>query len=360
MLVVQRHSFSKLATSCNDEIIFTGNKSNDTYYCWQPPFGYYDYLEPTSRSFDIDSIHRHPDSVSPGPQFNRNSASVTCLVISPNGMILVSGRKDGTICFQTHQPPRSIPCLRSLFQAGTSCRQRGCKSCDKSFGHFAVKHPRSVRSLAFSPTGGRVASGGDDGTVRIWDIGRRSQVGKAFKASGLVLAVTFAHRGKHIMALSNDRMVRIWDVATHSMLGDPLELPGAGKLYGCIRCGAFSPGGRSVVAGTKNGEVMMWNFLNFSARARVAGKQGVIGMPCFPHKATVNSVAFSPDKTMIASASSDRTVHIIDTATQELKCTFHHDRAVRDVLFIHHGARIASACGDRRIRIWDVEPWCPL
>lgn len=267
---------------------------------------------------------------------NRFSAPVISLAVSPDGKVLVSGLMDGTICFRANQTGAAVFAGQSEVKVHFSLTQREMSS--------AKGHTSSVRSVAFCPSGHLVVSGGDDQTVRIWDVARGSQIGEPFEASDSVLAVMFAHGGEHIMSLSKDQTVRVWNVATRCMVGEPLRLPG--HLVGHIECGALSFNGNSVIVGTDNGEVMMWN-LNDAQ---------VVGIPCLPHQAIVNSVAFSYDTAKLASASSDRTIQILDTKTQELKCQIPHKNRVSDVSFFPDGKHVASVCDEHLIRIWDIEP----
>ncbi|KAI8721622.1 NACHT domain-containing protein [Fusarium sp. LHS14.1] len=70
------------------------------------------------------------------------------------------------------------------------------------------------------------------------------------------------------------------------------------------------------------------------------------------HKGTVNAVAFSPDSSLLASASSDHNVRIWRVETGECIREFQrHKRPVRDVKFSPDSALIASKC-DESIRIW--------
>ncbi|KAI8674545.1 NACHT domain-containing protein [Fusarium keratoplasticum] len=70
------------------------------------------------------------------------------------------------------------------------------------------------------------------------------------------------------------------------------------------------------------------------------------------HKGTVNAVAFSPDSSLLASASSDHNVRIWRVETGECIREFQrHKRPVRDVKFSPDSTLIASKC-DETIRIW--------
>jgi WD40 repeat protein len=87
-------------------------------------------------------------------------------------------------------------------------------------------HSRRVWSLAVTPDGTRIVSGGGDGTLRIWDLahGRLERTldvditsdmrakGEEWRAQVLTVAVT--PDGSRIVSGGYDRLVRIWDLAS--------------------------------------------------------------------------------------------------------------------------------------------------
>ena len=71
-------------------------------------------------------------------------------------------------------------------------------------------HSGGVWSVAFSPGGDRIVSGGDDGTLRLWDLEGR-QIGGAFAGhSGGVGSVAFSPGGDRIVSGGTDGTLRLW------------------------------------------------------------------------------------------------------------------------------------------------------
>ncbi|KAF5373835.1 hypothetical protein D9758_000999 [Tetrapyrgos nigripes] len=204
-------------------------------------------------------------------------------------------------------------------------------------------HEDQVRSVAFSPDGARIVSGSSDRTVRIWDAQTGAAIGEPLQGhEDWVQSVAFSPDGAKIVSGSYDRTVRIWDAQTGTAIGEPLQ----GHEH-WVQSVAFSPDGARIVSGSSNRTVRIWNAQTGTA----------IGEPLQGHEDEVRSVAFSPDGARIVSGSSDRTVRIWDaqTGTAIGEPLQGHEHWIQSVAFSPDGARIVSGSSDSTVRVWDAQ-----
>ena len=78
-------------------------------------------------------------------------------------------------------------------------------------------HTNAVQALAYSPDGSTLASGGDDATVRLWDLSTGEEV-RRFDHAGDVTALVVLPGGREFLTACQDTFLRRWDVETGAEL----------------------------------------------------------------------------------------------------------------------------------------------
>src|SRR5260221_3314389 len=170
-------------------------------------------------------------------------------------------------------------------------------------------HTGSVNAVAWSPDGKRIASGGEDGTIQIWDATTGDNVVTYSGHKGSVNAVAWSPNGQRVASGGSDGTVQRW-------LSDSASLVYAYKLICCspVTAIAWSPNGQFIVVGYESGDVNQLFADSFTNTLINGGNE--------THTSFVTAIAWSPDNSSFASASNDGTVKIWDSNSGELEKSY--------------------------------------
>jgi WD40 repeat protein len=106
--------------------------------------------------------------------------------------------------------------------------------------------------VAWSGDGGRLASGSDDNTVRVWDARRGGELLRLKGHGAWVRSVAWSGDGGRLASGSDDNTVRVWDANDGKC-----EAIWGGHI-GAVYAVAFTPDGRYLAAGAA-GRLAFWD-----------------------------------------------------------------------------------------------------
>ena len=188
-----------------------------------------------------------------------------------------------------------------------------------------LRHPGGATSIAFGAGDHHLFSGGYDGTIREWDLGRRA-VTRVFRGpAGTVWTIDISPDGRRLAASGEDEVIRIWRLDTQTT---PAELRGHTRNVWEVR---FSPDGKQLASGSFDNTARIWDAEGGrSIRILTAHTQAVVGL------------AFSPNGKLLATGSDDSTIRLWRTADGKLLRTTENGTHVDKVAFSPDGKWIAS------------------
>jgi WD40 repeat protein len=201
-------------------------------------------------------------------------------------------------------------------------------------------HRGGVWEVAFSEDGRRLATGGSDGTVAVWDTRTGDVMELAHENMQVVLCLSFSADCTTLAVSHFDFSVAIWDVATGK------RRTTINTQSDQVHSLAFSPCGTTLAGGGEQRTIRLWDVASGKLTARLLGHPGSVG-----------AVRFAPNGRILASGCTRGQVKVWELGREEICERVGqrvHGGPVFSLAFSPDGSLLVSGAAIDKIRLWDL------
>jgi WD40 repeat protein/serine/threonine protein kinase len=205
--------------------------------------------------------------------------------------------------------------------------------------HDFIASRTPLGALDFSPDGATLAIGGDDAVVYLWDVPTR-RMKLAFRGhTAQVRSVAFAPGGQGFVTGSADGTARLWEVADcpdYQQLETPLQA--AGPI-------AFSPDGNLLAVASRDHCVCVLD----PGTGRVQGT-------CRGHVNRITALAFALQTSVLATVSADLTLKLWDLPGGQARASYPLPALPFAVAFTQDSRLVAAGLDNGLVKCWETSP----
>jgi WD40 repeat protein len=245
-------------------------------------------------------------------------------------------------------------------------------------------HVGSVHCVGFTSDGKFGLSGGQDKTLRVWDVTTGKQQRHIDTGDSIVPGFAIAPDGERVLigCLGNKSIegFSLWDMKLDKKLA---RLPG-GQTWS--NCAGFSPDSRRAIVNGHGNILQVWDLDKRQVIGRILGQGWIEGFAVSPdfrrvitrtqwqpsvslwdlesgrllhnltgHTEGVLAVAISPDNRLAITGSKDKSIRLWDLVNCKVLRSFcGHGNHVTCLAFSPDCKRILSGSSDQTVRIWDI------
>jgi WD40 repeat protein len=198
-----------------------------------------------------------------------------------------------------------------------------------------------VLCLALSADGQKLASGGCDRMVNVWDLSMGIAAAKLEQSienhADWVFGVTFAPDGKHLLTCSRDKTAKVWDLAAKESV---LTFPDHQNTVYAV---AASKNGKLGYSVGEDAQLRTWNATGEGKQVRATGGHGK----------AVLKLAVHPKQPLLVTCSADQTVRVWNADNGAAVRTLSgHTDYVFAIAISPDGNRIASGSFNGEVKVW--------
>jgi WD40 repeat protein len=294
----------------------------------------------------------------------KGKAKITAIAVSCKNKKLAFGCSNGKVEIwefldDSFNSKREFSCLKVLDATEKVNQDQDNKS-------------QEIHAISFSPDGNWLATGGWNQPIQLFDLENLNKNPIIFsKHKDWIWSLAFSPDGKTVAGGCRDGSIWLWQPFSTRKISKAIylnkdyeeRLPEYRRSQEVFSI-AYSPEGKWLAAGSRDNKVRIWKM----------GQKKPILQHCWKlsptEKNNIRSVVFSPDGTMLASGGDDQSVQVWDVKQVLESDTTHeprtevpdpqiefdsHFNGVSSLAFSPDSKILAAGCWDWKIQAWEIE-----